>query len=452
MIYSLLRFIFRITVRVFFRKLEVVGSEHVPEKGPLFIVANHPSAFMDPIVIGAMVRRRLYFIAKGSAFRSKFAKWILPRFNMIPIYRAEESPDEVHKNEDVFRLCYSHLERGGAILIFPEGISLTDRKIKKIKTGTARMALGAEARNGYTLGVKIVTIGLNFSNPHRFQSDLFMNIDEPIPVSDFYDAHRKDPFKAAHALTDEIRRRMEKQVVAIGDAEIDKLVANIELIYKAQLLRDLGHSPREMKKDFEITRAISGSVHYFYEREPERVREVKALIENYLNTLDRLSLHDSRIRILSKGGIPLYRLIGSFIYLILGFPLFLFGAVNNYLPFRIPWWVAVRATQRPEFYGSFMMTVGTLTFILFYTFQIWLVNRLFNDWRITMAYAALLPLSGFFAFYYRRSFTNVRGNWTVFTVFSRKAALIADLINMRGQIIAHLERGRKEFGEKTENA
>ena len=40
----------------------------------------------------------------------------------------------MNKNEETFIKCYEHLENGGAILMFPEGISITERKLKPIKT------------------------------------------------------------------------------------------------------------------------------------------------------------------------------------------------------------------------------------------------------------------------------------------------------------------------------
>lgn len=146
------------------------------------------------------------------------------------------------------------------------------------------------------MDVKIVTIGLNFSNPHKFQSDLYINIDKPINVSDYYELYKKDTFKAAHALTDEIRKRLEAQVVAIQDSDVDKFVANIETIFKAQLLEDLGHSPKVMEHDFNTTRSISDSVHYFLERDPQRVEALNVKINSYLEQLDKLSLDDKLIK------------------------------------------------------------------------------------------------------------------------------------------------------------
>jgi len=444
MIYSLLRFIFRIANRFYFRTIQVKGSENIPEKGPVFFVANHPSAFMDPIVIGTVVKRPLFFLAKGALFQNAFTRWLFPKFNMIPIFRNDETPGQGHKNKDVFLHCHKHLAKSGAILIFPEGVSLTERKIKKIQTGTARICLGAEAENNFNLDIRIVPIGLNFSDPHKFQSDLFVNIDTPIHVSDYYEAFKEDAFKAAHALTDEIRRRLETQVVAIQDAEVDKLVANIEQIYKSQLLVDLGHSPKNMKEDFDATRAISDSVHYFMEEEPLRVEKMKTEIDLYLKDLERLSLNDDLIRKLGKRS-PFFDALRSFLYLALGLPFFIFGFINNYLPFKLPGWGAKLISKREEFFGSISLSLGTFTFLLFYSIQIWLLNKWTGDWRIVLAYAILLPVSGLFAFYYFRRFTTVRGNWKIFSLFYKKTNLVTSLISKRRQIIEGLEKGKEDF-------
>ena len=444
MAYLLIRFIFRITNRFYFRNLQVKGLENIPKEGPVFLVANHPSTFMDPLVIATATNRPLFFLGKGVLFQNKLLKWLLPKFHVIPIYRSHETPGEAHKNKDIFIQCYKHFEKGGALLAFPEGISLTERKIKKIQSGTARICLGAEAENKFSLNIKIVAIGLNFSNPHKFQSDLFINIDSPINVSDYYEQYKQDTFKAAHALTDEIRRRLETQVVAIQDSDVDKLVSNIELIYKAQLLKDLGQSPREMENVFNTTKTMSDCVHYFVEFQPERVKKLRNEINSYLNDLERLSLSDSVIGGSEKRS-PVSDALKSIFFLIVGAPLFMFGFINNYLPWKIPGRTARLISKREEFFGSIAFSLGTLTFILFYSLQIWLMNKYTHDWKIVLSYAIALPVSGLFAFYYYRRLTNIRENWKFISVFYKKTTLISSLVSKRHTIIEELERGRKEY-------
>ncbi len=444
MFYQILRFIFRITNKFYFRNLQINGLENIPKNGPVFLAANHPSAFMDPMVIVTITKRPLFMLAKGVLFQNPFLKWLLPHLNIIPIYRSHETPELTNKNKEVFSKCYMHFAKGGAILAFPEGISLTERKIKKIQSGAARICLGAEAENNFSLDVKIVTIGLNFSNPHKFQSDLYINIDKPINVSDYYDQYKQDTFKAAHALTDAIRDRLEAQVIAIQDSEMDKLVSNIEIIFKAQILEDLGHSPKIMAHDFNTTRQISDSVHYFLEKDPQRVENLKNKISTYLNKLENLSLDDKLIKGVEKTK-PIFDTILSIFFLTLGSPFFIYGFVNNFLPFRIPFWCARSFSKRPEFHGSIAYSMGTFTFLLFYTLQILLINKLTHDWISVLAYGLSLPISGLLSFYYYKKFKSIRGSWKISSLFYKRTTLITSLINEREFIINELEKARKEF-------
>jgi glycerol-3-phosphate O-acyltransferase/dihydroxyacetone phosphate acyltransferase len=447
MLYQFLKILMRTTLRAFFRNKQVIGLENIPAKGPLILVANHPSTFMDPIVIAASIKRKVYFLGKAEIFKSAFAKWLLPKFNIIPVYRAQDDPSQLHKNKETFYKCFEHLKDGGVILIFPEGISLTDRKLKKIKTGTARIALGAEAENDFSLGVKIISFGLNYSDQHSFQSDLLIHIDDGINVTDYKEKYKEDSFKAAHELTEEIRLRIEKQIVAIEDAEIDKLVKNIEIIYKSQLIKDLGYSEKITEHDFLVTRAINEHVQYYFEKEPARVNKMKLDIDTYFTDLNKLELNDSIFKNFTKQGSIILNSLFSVLYLLLGFPIFIYGFINNYLPFKMPNWVSRKISKQPQFYGAITMVVGTFTFLIFYSFQLLLVHHYFHSTWITLCYLVALPLSGFFAYFYGRRFTNLRGRWTIFSLFYNKTNLITSIINMRQHIINELEKGRKEFLE-----
>ena len=161
MIYSLFRILLKITSKFYFKTLQVKGLENIPKTGAVFFVANHPAAFLDPMVLATIIERQISFLGKGVLFDNKILQWLLPKFNVIPIYRSHETKGQAGKNKDVFIQCYKHFAKAGALLAFPEGISLTERKIKKIQTGTARICLGAEAEYNYGLDIKIIPIGIN---------------------------------------------------------------------------------------------------------------------------------------------------------------------------------------------------------------------------------------------------------------------------------------------------
>lgn len=450
MVVYFLNLLFRVSTRIFFRNLEIKGLKNIPQSGPVLLVANHPSTFMDPIVITATSKRRIYFLAKAEVFKSSFSNWLLPKLNMIPVYRAQDDPTQLHKNEETFTKCFEHLKSGGTILIFPEGISLTERRLKKIKTGAARIALGAEAGSDFKLGMKIVCIGLNYSDPHSFQSDLFINIDEPIHIHEYEERYKADAVQAVNDLTHDIRAHLEKQMVAIEEAEMDKLVSNIELIYKSQLMRDLGYSSRVREQDFLVTRAISERVHYFSKHEPARVERIRNHIDQYFTSLDRVKLNDRTLKKFKGVESMEARFISVIFYMVIGSPVFIFGLLNNYLPYKLPGWIIGKITKEQQFYGAFFLTLGTFTFLLFYTAQLWAIQYYFQTTWLTLTYLVISPLSGLFSFFYWKRFINLRGRWVTFSLFYKKESLITAILNMRQGIIDELELGRKDFSEKTE--
>lgn len=445
MIYRTLKFLFTITVHVFFRKYVVKNAERIPAKGPLLLVANHPSTFMDPIVIGSSIKRPIHFIAKGEAFRSKFARWILPKFNIIPIYRKEHDPHLTHKNEDTFNKVYEILEKGGAVMIFPEGISITDRILKKIKTGAARMALGAEARNNFKLGVKIVPFGLNFENPHEFRSDLLINVGEPIAANDYRIAYEADTFKAVHKLRDEIKKRITELIFLAEDEEEDSMLENIRLVYKPAVMRELKLNVNNPEHDYKVSRMISERVHYFRTSEPARFEKAKMMITDYFSRLKTLGLNEKTIQKNDSRKNQGWKVFQSMMFLFFGFPVYVYGLLNNYLPWRIPGWIYDKTGSRSDFKGAIIMCSGTFTFLIFYSVQLFIFYYFSSSAMLTLLYAVTLPVTGLFAFYYAQKVIRMKEFIQLWRLFMTKREDISDIILKRKAIVDELEKSREDF-------
>jgi 1-acyl-sn-glycerol-3-phosphate acyltransferase len=442
MLYAILRFLFKITGRVFFSNITIRNKELIPKSGPLIVVANHPSAFMDPIVIATIFERNLYFLGKGILFKSKLGKWILPKFNTIPIYRRADDPSEMNKNEDTFRTCYQYLEKGAAILIFPEGITKTERKLGELKTGAARIALGAEAKNNFKLNVQIITVGLNYANPHKFNRGLFINIAQPISISTFQNEYETDNVNSVLKVTEMIKVQLEQNIIAIGDQKIDELSRDIEYLYKYKLVRDWGD---DQHSGFLLTKNIIAAVTYFINTEPLRAEKMAIRIKQYLRNVAATGLKDEHLILEDKKKMSLGKIIFSLIGIIVGLPFFIYGFINNILPFIIPGWIAAKVASRKEFIGSIGMAMGLLTFIIFYTLQIILVGKFFDHFWITLFYALSLPVSGLYAFGYFHTIKKIKARWLLLYIFNKKSVFIANLIAERENIIAEFDIARAEF-------
>ena len=117
---------------MFYRRIEVHGLEHVPPRGPLIVAANHHNALVDAMLLIATIPRRLAPLAKAPLFRHPLVAPFLWLVGAIPVHRRQDAPSGRRNRESLagaaqnaamFAAATAALRRGGAILIFPEGVS-----------------------------------------------------------------------------------------------------------------------------------------------------------------------------------------------------------------------------------------------------------------------------------------------------------------------------------------
>ncbi len=118
--------------RIYFR-MERIGCEHLPRSGPLILASNHRS-FMDPFVIGTMLRRPVYYVAKKELFAHRWQGWLLSSLGAFPVDRGAQDADAVATARRI-------LERGDCVVIFPEGTRVRPGPLGRARRGVGRLAL-----------------------------------------------------------------------------------------------------------------------------------------------------------------------------------------------------------------------------------------------------------------------------------------------------------------------
>ena len=444
MLYTILKLIYQAGLWVFFRKLEARNRHLIPDKGPLLVVSNHPNTFMDPIVTASLLKQPVYFIAKSTVFGGKFQNWMLRQMHLIPINRREDNPEQPVSNEEAFAASFKALRQGKTILIFPEGNSFNQRRLRKIKTGTARIALGVEAENQNQLGLQILPVGLNYSAPTRFRSEVFVNFGEPISVARYSQAFEQDPQGTVLALTEDIRHSLEKLIIHTPTDEEDELARQVELLYKEKIAAAAPSTAPPHEHSFILSRAIVKSINYFSQTAPARVAALKRNISNYMLQLKRLQLRDA---ILGMGHQDIIRRsMMGLLFMVTGFPVYLYGLVHNYLPYIIPSKVARAVTKEEEWYAPIMLTTGIFSFPVFHGLEVWLVAKWFGiglPWLLLYAFS--LPLSGFFTLAYWNKLVRTQEHWLLLRLFFKRQHVVDNLRAQRTAILDELEQARLEY-------
>lgn len=149
MVYRISKALLRLILGLFFG-FRVDGREHEPAAGPVIVVSNHLSD-LDPLVVGTALRRQVTFMAKHELFQVPGVRWWIAACGAFPVRRGTA-------DRQALRTALGILQRGGVLVMFPEGTRGRDRTLREPEPGAAMLArrTGAALLPLAVLGTDIV--------------------------------------------------------------------------------------------------------------------------------------------------------------------------------------------------------------------------------------------------------------------------------------------------------
>ena len=178
-VYGIVRVSFQIFFLIYFR-MQRIGLEHIPKRGPVIIAANHRS-FLDPFVIACMARRPMYYVAKQEIFVGRVISWLLTSLGAFPVRRGASDAETIVTAKAI-------LERGDIVLIFPEGTRTRPGALGTPRRGVGRLALetGAPVVPVAVIGTEAIRKGV-LIRPHKVRMRAgralrFPTVEQPSPA------------------------------------------------------------------------------------------------------------------------------------------------------------------------------------------------------------------------------------------------------------------------------
>ncbi len=478
---AVIRFL-RIINQLYFVEISSTGREHVPERGPVILAANHPGSILDSIVLATQVHRTINYLARSGLFRFRPLAALFKRLGAVPIYRSHETADSMQRNEVVFAKVHELLDAGGCIGIFPEGRNSPPTRIGPLRKGAARIALSAEARHEGRLGLVVVPVGVNFENRGFLMSAVLLRFGAPIEVSDYLELYRRDPSLALTRMTEDIKHALNQQVLTIEDARLGQLVDELETVFGDELGRrfegmaaSAGKAPprqRPVKRWLwqmaawyrrstpESSRAFQRRMHsrkYIrdvlveaWQVEPRRVVALRNRLERYKDHLRQTELREALGHAFDEPVKQRLIRLRMTLYSVLMAPFALFGLIHNIVPYMLARGLgrlgSDEAVRAFTLFGS-----GVLAFAGAYTligYGLWQHTEL--SLPQTLFYIAALPPTGFAALRYRRNVLIYRDRILIRTIFWDQRELV-DLLRRERQVLHRefLELSDRTIGPET---
>jgi glycerol-3-phosphate O-acyltransferase/dihydroxyacetone phosphate acyltransferase len=442
--YRAVRAVARFWLWFLFKSVDVRHPERVPRAGATLLCVNHPNNFIDSLLVGGAVRRKVHYLATAAMFRNPLMARFLLACGAIPVYRRQDDPDKMDRNLDTFAACFATFSRGRLVAIYPEGTTHAEKRVQRIKTGAARIALGYEAEHPGDL--RMIPVGLSFEARKSFRSRVLVTFGEPIHPAAYLGAYREDPVKAVDALTRDLQWAMEHQVVNVERLDDQRLVGAIEELYREELTQQVMDARGLARHDVDpvrLSRSIADALRHFKSTDPGRVESLWQRIQAYRALLAQYRVRDEVVRTRRRRLPARTKLVYSGDALV-GLPFFGYGAVVNALPYYVPRWLARRLARKETDYATIRLLASIVAFPLFWSLETWLVVRAAGlGWGLVFALS--LPLSGLIAYRYLigAGWLRVRLRFAVLAATQSQAA--RRLETEREAIVAELERARQDY-------
>ncbi len=188
---------FHFITRFYFSNIQVNRLYNFPKEMPVILISNHVNAFIDPFVIAVATGRPLKITAKASLWKNPLIRMAASLFGVIPISRSEDSKNKKYqlKNVSSFQTCFEGLDQNETICIFPEGKSHSESEMLPFKTGVARMALEYAQSSEKGNQVCILPVGLFYNCKSRFGSRAFVEIGQPIILSEWIKRNETEDYR-----------------------------------------------------------------------------------------------------------------------------------------------------------------------------------------------------------------------------------------------------------------
>jgi 1-acyl-sn-glycerol-3-phosphate acyltransferase len=369
--YHIGRAMMSLPIRIFIRKIHFDGTENFVKNKPVLIACNHPNSFLDGIVFEYFYNRKIYTLTRGDVFANPIVNHIFRSARLLPIFRSTDASAAAARagNNKTFDECYGIFKKNQSILIFTEGIAKPEKDVRRLKKGTAAIAIDALKRSDYTMDINIVPAAINYQTFFTARRSIHVQFSKPIRMLDYIAEAKENEQQLTLDITNSLETSFHDEIVkTVGDHEEERNFAHDMMANDS--FRPLAYKSKNLWKP---------SVAKFNAQESSFWQKVSA----YKNAIESKGVSDANIANRSFDYLSMFIAIFTFA---ISFPVFIMA----YLLWQITLKITEVKVKNAVFKDSFILGIG-MVLILFLTIGV--VSYFFatqqSFWPILYAIGAL---------------------------------------------------------------
>jgi len=424
----------RLVLGVFFRQVEVIGINRLPKTGATIFVGNHGNSLIDPALALGWLPTGVRFLAKSTLWRHPMVGPFVRLARAVPVYRQQDSGVDTSRNREMFSRCYEILSASGSIALFPEGMSHSEPQLQPLKTGAARLALGALRRHP-GLQLRIVPFGLHFEDRSRFRSAALIEIGGSVDVGEHHGAAGEADRDAVLGLTRRIEAALGRVTISYGSWEEAHLIRRGATLFS----REDGGGAAGLAGGLTYQRAFARAYDDIKTLHPEETASVRRALRDYDRRLALTGLRDRQVAAEYPRRLVVRFVLRHLLDLLVLLPVGFVGVLINWIPYRTPALVARLLPLDEDVRATYKLMISIFLFPL-----VWLglcrLAQVTWGWQAALVVSVVAPLSGYAALLLKERLGRLIAESRAYLVLRWTRALASDLRAQRADLLGRIPR------------
>jgi len=385
--------------KIFYRRIIVLGRENFDRNDHLIFAPNHQNALMDALAVLFSLKGQPVFLARADIFKNRFFSSILYFLKILPVYRIRDGYNSLKNNDWIFDKTVEVLKNKNGLVILPEGNHEGKRRLRQLKKGICRIAFQAEEASDFSMNIKIIPVGIEFSHYYRIRQVLTVVFGKPIEVSEYKSLYYQNQVLAINSLKNRLSEEMRKLMVHIDSLDDYEAIDELRVIVNGRYSDDIKNP--KLFRDRLLIEKINGMA----ERSPETYRKLCNLSLKAGKLAHKLRID---YRLLEKERYSAARIIRDLIAHAVTLPLFIYGVLLNFIFYIIPE-LFTRNIKDKQFYSTIIYSVSLGLALLIMPVYLVISLIVIKPWWLALLVFATIPVSGIFAWGYRLFYNQLKG-------------------------------------------
>ncbi|MAO32950.1 MAG: hypothetical protein CL824_05530, partial [Crocinitomicaceae bacterium] len=233
--------------------------------------------------------------------------------------------------------------------------------------------------------ISMKIIGINYSSPKVFSSDLLVSFSKSIVVNDYKEKYERNPVKTINELNKKIEDELKSQITHLENPNDSSLHENIMRISGIGMNEVYFKRNISLEKRWQNSQEIANKLNKV---DAQSKNKLKQKLDDYFRDFDLNNIPEKLAYNDEKKSLAIFK---KTLLLIVFSPIFLLGLIHCYLPYLpLKYWIQ-KQFKRPVFWSSVKLLLNAVLVCIINIPAIYLINLYIIDncWISVVYYLSL---------------------------------------------------------------